>query len=98
MTLPKFPHEHASVDIDGEIILVHGLSRREVAQAQKLSRAAEDTGDWSELEIFVIACGTDTPIEEVRDWYGTVPNHVAPTVSNRIRELSRIDEEAQKSG
>jgi hypothetical protein len=96
VSLPKFDPERKSLDVDGEVVLIRSLTRKEVAQAQQLGAAGG--GDWSELELFVIACGTDTPLEETREWYAKAPNHVPATISDAIRELSRIDEEAQKSG
>jgi len=100
VSLPKFDPPRKSIDVDAEIILIRSLTRKEVAQAQQiqLSAAVADGGDWSELEVFVIACGTDTPLDDVRDWYGKAPNHIPPIISGAIRELSRLDEEAQKSG
>lgn len=99
VSLPKFDRARQSIDVEGEVVLIRSLTRKEVAQAQQIQRAAnvEEGGDWSELEIFVIACGTDTPLEEVREWHAAIDNHIAPLISNAIRELSRIDEEAQKS-
>lgn len=99
MSLPKFEPQRKSIDVDGEIVLIRSLTRKEVAKAQQIQRGdnVEEGGDWSELEIFVIACGTDTPIADTREWHATVDNGVVSSISNAIRELSRIDEEAQKS-
>jgi hypothetical protein len=93
VSLPKFEPQRKSIDVDGEIVLIRSLTRKEVAEAQQLAG-----GDWPELELFVIACGTDTPIDEAREWYSKSPNHVPAAISTAIRELSRLDEEAQKSG
>jgi Asp/Glu/hydantoin racemase len=93
VTLPKFEPQRRSIDVDGEVVLIRSLTRREVAQGQQLSSGE----DWTELEVFVISCGTDTPLEETREWYSKAPNHVPGVISSAIRELSRLDEEAQKS-
>jgi hypothetical protein len=99
MSLPKFDRARKSIDVEGEVVLIRSLTRKEVAQAQQLQKAAgvEEGGDWSELEIFVIACGTDTPVEEAREWVAATDNSIVPIISDAIRELSRIDEEAHKS-
>ena len=100
MSLPKFERARQSIDVEGEVVLIRALTRKEVAQAAQIQKinGVEEGGDWSELEVFVVACGTDTPLDEVREWFATTDNHIPPIISNAIRELSRIDEEAQKSG
>lgn len=95
MSLPKFPAPRTTVEIDGEFIEIRGLTRAEAARCQKMVEGAQD---WAALEIAVIAAGTDTAAEEVADWYGKTPSHVAEELFNAIRVLSRIEEGASKSG
>ena len=47
MSLPKFDAQRKSIDVDGEIVLIRSLTRKEVAQAQQVQRAAgvEEGGD-----------------------------------------------------
>lgn len=95
MSLPKFHAPRDTVQIEDELIEIRGLTRAEAARCQRL---AEETKNWAELEIAVIAAGTDSTVDETRDWYGTVPSHVAEDLFNAIRVLSRIEEGASKSG
>lgn len=94
MTLPKFPARKETVEIDGEFIPIRSLTRGEQAQMQQI---VEGGLHWSELEMAVIAAGTDTPLDEVREWYAATPGDVAEQLSDAIRVLSRISEGAQKS-
>lgn len=95
MSLPKFPARRETVEIDGEFIAIRSLTRHEQAQFQKMVAAGVE---WDELEMAVIAAGTETELEEVRDWYRATPGDVAERLSTAIRVLSGLDGEAQKSG
>jgi len=46
----------------------------------------------------VLAAGTDTPADEVTVWYENTPSHAVDQVLVAIKDLSRVDDEAQKSG
>ena len=95
MTLPAFVTQHATVDVDGEEIKIRSLSRGETAQLQNMVKKGADLAD---LEVFLIPAATDTPKDEAKSWYETAPNGVVPPLIEAIRVLSRLDEEAQKSG
>lgn len=95
MSLPKFPARRETIQIDDEFIPIRSLTRAEAAQFQKMVAAEVD---WAELEMAVIAAGTDTDLDEVREWYKATPGDVAERISTAIRVLSRLDGEAQKSG
>lgn len=95
MSLPKFPARRETIEIEGEFIPIRSLTRAEAAAFQKMVAA---DSPWDELEMAVIAAGTDTDLEEVRDWYKATPGDVAERISTAIRQLSRLDGEAQKSG
>ena len=95
MSLPRPALERSKVEVDDAVFEIRSLTRAEAAACQRL---VEREAAWDELEIAVIAAGTETPADEVRAWYADVPSHVAEAVFNAIRVLSRIDEGAQKSG
>lgn len=95
MSLPKFPHRRSTVEIDGTFVEIRSLSRGEQASLQKV---VESGRHWSDLEKEVIAYGTDSTLEEVTEWYANTPGDICEAVSDAIRVLSNISEEAHKSG
>ena len=95
MSLPKFPTRRETIEIDGEFISLRSLTRAESARFQKAGAAGIA---WDDLEMEVIAAASETPLDEVREWYETVPPDVVETITDAIRRLSGLTEEAQKSG
>jgi hypothetical protein len=95
MALPKVYAAIESVEVGGETFEVRVLTRAEAARFQKMITAGAP-GD--ELEVAVIAAATDTPIEEVREWYGATPAWAVQELIDGIQRISRLDEGAQKSG
>ena len=95
MSLPKFHLPRETVEIDGEFIEIRGLTAAETARFEKMVATG---AAWDQLEIGVIAAGTETPEDEIAIWYQDNPRHVATALSNAIRRISRVDEEARKSG
>jgi len=94
MALPKILHEHATVTVGGEDIDIRSLTRSEVARLRTL---VNDGKPDDAIEIEMVACGTDTPVDEVRAWYATTPSKAVDQLVTAIRDLSRVDDEAQKS-
>jgi hypothetical protein len=95
MTLPKILAAHQTIEVEGSEIDIRALTRAEAARFQKMSHDGKPLAD---LEIAVIAAGTDTPLDETKAWYESTPSHAVNEVITAIRDLSRLDEEAQKSG
>ncbi len=94
MTLPKVPSHYETIDVAGAVVDIRPLTRAEAARFQKL-QAEVEVGD---LEIAVIAAATDTPVEEVREWYGATPAWAVEELIMAVKRISRVDEGAQKSG
>lgn len=94
MSLPKFPHRRETVEIEGSFIEIRSLTRAEQAHLQSV---VESGRHWSDLEKEVIAYGTDSTLEEVAEWYANTPGDICEAVTDAIRVLSRVTEEAQKS-
>lgn len=95
MSLPKIYSPIEPVKIADQQFEIRALTRLEHAQFQKM---VEGDIPPEELEIRVIAAATDTPVEEVREWYGATPDWAVKELVGHIRRQSRLDEEAQKSG
>jgi len=95
VSLPKILTAHETVEIEGEAFDIRALTRAEAARCQKMVR---DGVSLADLEIAVIAAGTDTPRDEAKAWYETTPSHAVDQLIIAIKDLSRLDEGAQKSG
>lgn len=95
MSLPKFPTRRETIEIQGEFIPLRSLTRAESARFQKAGAAGMA---WDELEMEVIAAASETPLDEVAEWYQHVPPDVVEIITDAIRKLSGLAEEAQKSG
>lgn len=95
MSLPKIPAPRDTIELEGEFFEIRGLTRAEAARCQRM---VEAKAHWSDLEIMVISCATDTPKDEVADWYEKTAGHVVNELVAAIRTLSRLDEGASKSG
>lgn len=94
MTLPKVHTDHETVDVGGALFDVRAITRGEAARFHKL----EENGSKKELELAVISAATDTPLEETKEWYETSPSWAAEELIAHIYRISRVGEEAQKSG
>jgi hypothetical protein len=95
MTLPKILVPHDVVEVDGQTFDIRALTRGEAARFQKM---VADGVSLADLEIAVLAAGTDTPKDEAQAWYEATPAHAVEVVITAIKDLSRLDEGAQKSG
>lgn len=95
MSLPKIYVPLEPVEVAGERFELRVITRAEAARFQKM--VAEEA-PVDELEIAVIAAATDTPLEEVRDWYSKTPAWAVNELIEHIQRVSRLDEGAQKSG
>ena len=95
MTLSKILPEHRTVKIEGQEFDIRALTRAEAARFQKIVR---DGAGLAELEIAILAAGTDTPLDEATAWYETTPSHAVDQMIDAIKEISRLTEGAQKSG
>lgn len=94
MTLPKFLTPHTTIVVDDQEVDIRGLTRSETA---RFNWMVSQNKSMAELEVAVIAAGTDTPADEVKAWYETTPSHAVEAVLTAIKDLSRLDEGAQKS-
>ena len=95
MSLQRIPTSYETVTIEGAEFKIRPITRAEAARCQKL---VADGTDVADLEILVVSYGTDTAEDETRDWYASTPSHAVDALLNAIKDLSRLDEGAQKSG
>lgn len=95
MTLPKVYAPIEPVTIGGEQFECRVLTRAETARFQKMAAAGAPLDDQ---EIMVIACSTDTTLDETRAWYEAAPTWAAQQLMDHIVKISRLEEEAQKRG
>jgi hypothetical protein len=95
VTLPKIHAPHETLDVAGSVFDVRVLTRAEAARFQKM---VTDEVPADQLEIAVVAAATDTPLDEVREWYGVTPSWAVEELLGHIKRMSRLDGEAQKSG
>lgn len=96
MSLPKILANHRTITVAGAQIDIRSLTRAEVARLRDL---VDRDAPLEEVEIEMVAAGTDTPKDEAREWYGATDSPVVDQVIAAIRDLSRVEEEeAQKSG
>lgn len=95
MSLPAIaPPTREVVLPDGARLVVRGLRRRELLAVDEITgpeRAAE-------IEIFMIACGTDTPADEVRAWYDPAPAEYVTPLMEAIGGLSNLTDGGKASG
>lgn len=94
MSLPKIYAAIETVEVAGQTFEVRMLTRAEAARFQKMM-LADAPGDA--LEVAAIAAATDTPEEEVREWYGATPAYAVQELLDAIQRISRLGEGAQKS-
>lgn len=95
MSLPKIPPPRSTVEVNGELVEIRGLTRAEAARCQKM---VEQGAAWADLEIAVVGYGTDTPTDDVAAWYEATDGHAVEALVDAIKTLSRLDEGASKSG
>jgi hypothetical protein len=95
VSLPKIHTTHETVDIAGSLFDVRVITR---AEAARFSKMQDQDAPKDELEMAVISAATDTPLEEVRDWYGATPGWAVEELLGHVKRISRFTEEAQKSG
>lgn len=81
------------VEFDGHKIECHGLTRGQVVKVHQLV----DKKDVKGAEIWIIACGTDNPEAEVRDWYDEAPSGFVQVLIDAINRQSSLSGEARKS-
>lgn len=93
MSLPKVQTDFEQVDVAGAVFDLRGITRAEAARFQKMADGPADA-----LEIAVIAAATDTPADEVKEWYGQTPAWAVEELLVHIKRMSRLDGEAYKSG
>lgn len=95
MTLPKVPAQFETVEVGGAMFDLRSIRAGEAARFHKMQ---ESKTPRDELEMYVIAAATDTPLDEVREWYVATDRWVIDELIPHIKRISRLDEEAQKSG
>jgi len=95
VTLPKIHTAHETVDVGGALFDVRVITRAEAARFQRMQ---EQDCAKDELEMAVIAAATDTPADEVHDWYAATPGWAVEELIGHIKRISRFEEGAQKSG
>lgn len=93
MSLPKVATDFETVEVAGAVFDLRGISRAEAARFQKMAAGPSDA-----LEIAVIAAATDTPADEVKEWYAATPSWAVEELLGHVKRMSRLDGEAYKSG
>ena len=89
MGLPAFDPIRRVVELPGGVALeVRGLTRREFLERPVAED--EDNIDVAELEVYMLAKGTDTPIGDARSWYDTAPAAVVGPVVEAIYAASGV--------
>ncbi len=82
MPLPLTPMPTGSVTVAGTAVPIRSLSRGE-----RLMLATFDE-DYRAAEAFIVASGTDTPVEEAKDWLYRASVEDADALIGAITELS----------
>jgi hypothetical protein len=93
VSLPKIPTSFETVDIAGELFDLRIITR---AQHFRLQKMIDAEASKDELEIFTISAATDTPLDEVREWYAVTATSVVEELVDHIVRQSRMNEGAQK--
>jgi hypothetical protein len=86
MPLPVVTHD--TLEVDG--VTVRGLTRGEALRAYEV---ASGENGIAEFEITLIAAGTETSVDEVRDWYHSVPMDSAGRIVDAVRDLTGLGED-----
>lgn len=93
MGLPSIACPTEEVDVGGQTITVRGLTRGETLEMQRTLAGGADL-DVIGLEVYLIAHGTDTPLEEARAWHAAAPSAVVEPLTSAISRLSGLLEDA----
>jgi hypothetical protein len=95
MALPKAtpPTEIVKLPSGGKVT-IRGLTRGEALRLSKLADKAK-TGP-GDLEVAVIAAGTDTDPDEARKWYADAPSADVQVLVDAVTRLSGMDGERGK--
>lgn len=92
MSLPELALPSSTVDIGGVQVVIRSLTRAEAYRAKEL------VGDEDAAETFLIACGTDSTVEEAKAWRdATAFDAVTPLVA-AILKLSGITDPDDPKG
>ena len=85
---------------NGQEVEVRGLTRREVLGAEDLDerRELEGLGRAERYEVYVMACGTDSPLDAARTWYEAAPSAYVDPIVSRISHLSGLGDTGKASG
>jgi hypothetical protein len=95
LSLPTIAPQTAVVELEGgHSVSVRGLSRGEALEMAAVGNALADGGTdgLAEGEIQLLAYGTDTPLDEVRQWYATAPSVAVKPILDKILEISGLGE------
>lgn len=96
MGLPRIEPPRRRVELpDGTTVEVRGMRQRDVLAINDLP---EGPGRTSEVEIHTLACGTDTPPDEARAWYESVPSTFVAPLVKAIADLSGLGDAGKGSG
>lgn len=83
MGLPRVKMPTSTVDIDGEEVVVFGLSREDIHEMSKL--------DPADAEVYMISRGCRVDLDEAKAWFSASPIHVVDVVLEKVQELSYLD-------
>jgi hypothetical protein len=88
MGLPtvKIPSETIRLS-DGQTLEVRGLTRGEALSMQGLAE------DVLEVEVHLLAYGTDTPLDEARAWHKDAPASAVEPITSAVARLSGLLED-----
>lgn len=85
MGLPVISSGTAEIEIDGQTVTLRSLTRGEVLAI------GEFEDDLPEVEARMLAYATDTPLEDAKSWYASVPQWAVGPLIEKIAELSGVE-------
>jgi len=92
VALPKIALPSSSIELGGERVEFHSLSR---SQALKLH---DYKGREDEAEDFMLACALDIEAEEAHAWRDSTDTETAGKLIDAIIELSGLTDPKEKAG
>jgi hypothetical protein len=98
MSLPTIPLPAEVVQLSaGDPVPIRSLTREETFHLSAMKRQdldaltpAEAEAVTTEAEVYIIACGTDTPEADVRAWRAVTPSPDVDALLSAIGRLSRL--------
>lgn len=87
MALPKVALPTSSIEIGGERVEFHSLTRHQALELHSYQ------GREDEAEDFIVSCATDVSLDEAREWRNSVDMNTASPLVDAIITLSGLTEQ-----